>query len=156
MQTISIGHTTDLYYEVMPAWEYDEDGNPTIGYISVTADFMNGDFAMDENGDYIMDENGCRTGYEGSILALTKLKVTGPETTTFKFARVRNADLLSYAEEVINSDDSDAPSDGEDTEDSESGETTDPTEPSTPNVDIDNPEPETPEEDKYKAEIEQM
>ena len=105
MATLNIAHTTDLYYEVVPAWtdtegKYltDEAGN-RIGIIMVQADFMNSDFAMDENGEWITDENGDLT-YEGSILALTKLKVTGPEEAAFTFATVRNVDLLRYVEEI--------------------------------------------------------
>jgi hypothetical protein len=134
MDILTIGHTTDLYYEVVPVWEYDEAGNPTVGIIIVTADIINGDFAMDENGDYIMDENGDLT-YEGAILALTKLKVTGPDAQTFKFAKVSNSTLLSYANSI--STGPDAPDD-EEPEDSE---------PVVPDVEIENPEPEQPELD---------
>jgi hypothetical protein len=134
MDILTIGHTTDLYYEVVPVWEYDEAGNPTVGIIIVTADIINGDFAMDENGDYIMDENGDLT-YEGAILALTKLKVTGPDAQTFKFAKVSNSTLLSYANSI--STGPDAPDD-EEPEDSE---------PVVPDVEIDNPKPEQPELD---------
>ena len=126
MDILTIGHTTDLYYEVVPAWEYDEAGNPTVGIIIVTADIINGDFAMDENGD--------RT-YEGAILALTKLKVTGPDAKRFKFAKVSNSTLLSYANSI--STGPDAPDD-EEPEDSE---------PVVPDVEIDNPKPEQPELD---------
>ena len=136
-ETISIGHTTDLYYEVYPVWKDDagndftDENSNRIGIIMIQAD--------SRNGDYTTDENGCKTGYEGSILALTKLKVTGPAAQTFKFAKVRNSVLLSHAADVVSSNESDAEDPGE------GGENTDPTEPGTP--DIENPEPEAPADD---------
>jgi hypothetical protein len=121
--TVSIGHTTDLYYELYPVWQVDEDGNPTVGIITIGAD--------DENAD-------------DTILALTKLKVTGPAMTTFRFARVGNATLLRHAQEMANTEDSDVDIPGEEptepTEPSEPTEPADPTEPSEPEVEIQEPE----------------
>ena len=92
---IPVEHTTDMYYEVSPAWT-DFEGNPytdtegnRIGIITVMADCP-----MDENGDYIDNL--------GAILALTKLKVTGPEAKTFKFARVSKTMLLDRVQELAN------------------------------------------------------
>ncbi len=119
--TVSVGHTTDLYYELVPVWQLDEEGNPTVGIITIGAD----------------NENAADT-----ILALTKLKVTGPAEMTFRFARVRNADLLCCAQEMANSEapDVDIPGEEESTEPTNPTEPEDPTEPSEPEVDIDNPD----------------
>ena len=92
VNAIIVGHTTDQYYEVVPHWEYDENGNPTIGVIFVHADLSNGDYIEDENGN---------VDYKGAILALTKLKVTGPAPKKFNFARISNSRLLEMVAEDL-------------------------------------------------------
>jgi hypothetical protein len=119
---IIVGHTTDQYYEIIPVWEYDEHGNPTIGVIYVHANMTNGDYKMDENGNYT---------YEGAILALTKLKVTGPKAKNFKFARVSNDKLLEMIAEDL------APS--LDMDDTNSSPDVGGNTPNKPNVDINKP-----------------
>ena len=119
---IVVGHTTDQYYEIIPEWEYDEHGNPTTGIIFVHADIANGDYKKDENGNYT---------YEGAILALTKLKVTGPKAKNFKFARVSNDKLLEMIAEDL------APS--LDMDDTNSSPDVGGNTPNKPNVDINKP-----------------
>ena len=131
---IVVGHTTDQYYEIVPEWEYDEHGNPTTGIIFVHADITNGDYKKDEDGNYITDENGDYT-YEGAILALTKLKVTGPKAKNFKFARVSNDKLLEMIAEDL------APS--LDMDDTNSSPDVGGNTPNKPNVDINKPSSDT-------------
>ena len=150
---ISIGHTTDLYYEVFPAWEKDENGN-MVGTIVVKADPSNGNIVEDENGN---------KNYDGAILTLTKLKVTGPELTAVKFARVSNTRLLAMAHRppVTTPDPEENTPDmpGEDIETPDIGtENGTPVTPNVPSVEIENPGPDTPEEEQdvalYKLMIE--
>lgn len=132
---IVVGHTTDQYYEVIPEWEYDEYGNPTTGVIYVHADITNGDYKKDEDGNYITDENGnyiTEVDGAGAILALTKLKVTGPKAKNFKFARVSNDKLLEMIAEDL------APS--LDMDDTNSSPDVGGNTPNKPNVDINKPD----------------
>ena len=143
---ISIGHTTDLYYEVFPAWEEDENGN-MVGTIVVKADSSNGSVVEDENGN---------KNYVGAILTLTKLKVTGPELTAFKFARVSNSRLLAMAHRppVTTPDPEENTPDvpGEDIETPDIGtENGTPVTPNVPSVDIENPGPDTLENEQAAA-----
>lgn len=152
LTTVGINHTTDLYYEVIPAWQTDADGNKTVGYVVISAYAANGEIVVGEDGE---------SDYVGSILALTKLKVTGPAATTFSFARVRNSDLLNYAQQVAEADPPEAEIPGGDEEigedittegtgdgepDVEDTETS--TEPNTPDIEIDNPDEEDPSENE--------
>ena len=150
---ISIGHTTDLYYEVIHAWEKDENGN-MVGTIVVKADPSNGNIVEDENGN---------KNYDGAILTLTKLKVTGPELTAVKFARVSNTRLLAMAHRppVTTPDPEENTPDmpGEDIETPDIGtENGTPVTPNVPSVEIENPGPDTSEEEQdvalYKLMIE--
>ena len=84
---ILVGHTTDMYYEVTPEWTENENGEK-IGIIYIHAAPTNGN----------EDGNG---NYDGAILSVTKLKVTGPEAKTFRFARISTAKLLEYIEEDL-------------------------------------------------------
>ena len=135
---IVVGHTTDQYYEVIPEWEYDEHGNPTTGIIFVHADITNGDYKKDKDGNYITDENGnyiTEVDGAGAILALTKLKVTGPKAKNFKFARVSNDKLLEMIAEDL------APS--LDMDDTNSSPDVGGNTPNKPNVDINKPSSDT-------------
>ena len=143
---ISIGHTTDLYYEVFPAWKEDENGN-MVGTIVVKADSSNGSIVEDESGN---------KNYVGAILTLTKLKVTGPELTAFKFARVSNSRLLAMAHRppVTTPDPEENTPDvpGEDVETPDIGtENGTPVTPNVPSVDIENPGPDTSENEQAAA-----
>jgi hypothetical protein len=113
---IVVGHTTDQYYEIIPEWDYDENGN-RIGIIYVHTDKTN-------------EVDGA-----GAILALTKLKVTGPKAKNFKFARVSNSKLLEMIAEDL------APS--LDMDDTNSSPDVGGNTPNKPNVDINKPSSDT-------------
>ena len=135
VRLLNIGHTTDLYYEVFPVWEEDENGN-MVGTILVMADDSNGSVTEDENGN---------ASYAGAILTLTKLKVTGPEITTFRFARMSTPRMLMMAGRMANTQpyvDSAIPQlPGENVVTPDSGtENETPIIPNVPSVEIDNPQ----------------
>ena len=113
---IVVGHTTDQYYEIIPEWDYDENGN-RIGIIYVHADKTS-------------EVDGA-----GAILALTKLKVTGPQAKNFEFARVSNDKLLEMIAEDL------APS--LDMDDTNSSPDVGGNTPNKPNVDINKPSSDT-------------
>ena len=93
---------------------------------------------MDEDGNYITDENGnyiTEVDGAGAILALTKLKVTGPKAKNFEFARVSNDKLLEMIAEDL------APS--LDMDDTNSSPDVGGNTPNKPNVDINKPSSDT-------------
>ena len=130
LSQVEIGHTTDLYYEVFPVAKTDENGN-TIYIISVEAANV-GAVPADGTDEGQTDEQ--------TILSLTKLKATGPAMNTYRFARVRNADLLSYAAAAYGSANPDGQHPGPEEEPGEPAEPSEPSEPTPPEVDVDNPD----------------
>ena len=118
-----------------------------VGTIVVKADSSNGSIVEDESGN---------KNYVGAILTLTKLKVTGPELTAFKFARVSNSRLLAMAHRppVTTPDPEENTPDvpGEDVETPDIGtENGTPVTPNVPSVDIENPGPDTSENEQAAA-----
>ena len=134
LSQVQISHTSDLYYEVFPVAKTDASGN-TIHIISVNIPAPTG-----------FDGGEGQTGND--LLSLTKLKATGPEMTSFRFAMVRNADLLNYATMVYSTSSFNGthPGPAEDpTVPSEPTEPSEPVEPTEPEVEIENPGKDTSE-----------